>query len=138
MSVEENKAVVRRIIDELWNKGDFSVVPELISPDFIYHIPVGELKGHDGFIQWVTIWRTACPDFHMTVDEMVGEGDTVVARLSWTGTFTGKFMDYEPTGNKIYMTEAWFMRFKDGKELGPVPFANLRSLFQQMGINPTD
>ena len=138
MSVEENKEVVRRIIGELWNKGDFSVVPELISPDFVYNIPAGDLIGHDGFIQWVTIWRTACPDFKMSIDEMVGEGDTVVARLSWTGTFIGKFMDYEPTGNIINMTEAWFMRFKDGKDLGPAPFANLLSLFQQMGINFTN
>jgi steroid delta-isomerase-like uncharacterized protein len=136
MGIEENKVNIRRQVEEFWNKGDFSSVPELISPDFVYPIPNGELKGHDGFKQWVKIWHTACPDFHMTINKIVGEDDTVVVSLSWTGTFTGKFMDYEPTGNKIIMTEAWFIHFKDGKDTGPTPFANLLSLFQQMGIYP--
>ena len=136
MSVEENKANVRRQVEEFWNQGNFTSVPELISPDFVYHIPRGDLKGQDGFKQWVNIWHTACPDFHMEIDEIVGEGDTVAVRLTWTGTFTGKFMDFEPTGNRITMKESWFFRFKDGKDLGPLPFGNMRSLFQQMGINP--
>ena len=94
MGVEENKANIRRQVEEFWNKGDFSSVPELISPDFIYPIPTEELIGHAGFKQWVKIWHTACPDFHMTINEMVGEDDTVVVNLSWTGTFTGKFIAF--------------------------------------------
>ena len=138
MSVEENKANIRRQVEECWNKGDFSAVPELISSDFIYHTPVGDLKGHDGFKQLIMIWRTACPDIQVKIDEMVGEGDTVAVRLSWEGTFTGKFQDYEPTGNKVKMKESFFYHFKDGKDLGPLVYANHLSLIQQMGVDITN
>ena len=134
MSVEENKAVVRRQIEEAWNRGDFSGVPEYISPEFVYHSPEGDLKSHEGFKKWVTIWRTSCPDFHMEINEMVGEGDTVAVRLSWAGTFTGKFQDNEPTGKKIGLREAWFFHFKDGKDMGPIPHGNLNAVLEQMGI----
>jgi len=96
------------------------------------------LKGHDGFKQLITIWRTACPDIQVTIDEMVGEGDTVAVRLSWEGTFTGKFQNYEPTGNKVKMKESFFYHFKDGKDLGPLVFANHLSLIQQMGVDITN
>jgi predicted ester cyclase len=138
MGIEENKANIRRQVEECWNKGELSSVHELISPAFVYHTPKGDLKGQDGFKEWVNIWRTACPDFNMTIDEMVGEGNTVAVRLSWTGTFTGKFLEYEPTGNKVSMKEAWFYHFKDGKDLGPIPFANILSLIHQMGIDITN
>ena len=55
MPVEENKAVVRREVEEAWNRGDFSGVPEMISPDFIYRTPEGDVKGEDGFKRWVSI-----------------------------------------------------------------------------------
>ncbi len=133
MSLEQNKAVIRREIDEAWNRGDFSAVPEMISPDFVYRIPAGDLKGHEGFIRWVSIWRTACPDFHMEIQEMVGEGETVAARLSWSGTFTGDFQGSRPNGKKIGLREAWFFRFKDGKDVGPIPYGNVDSVLRQMG-----
>ena len=135
MGIEENKENVRRQIEEFWNRGDFSAVPELISPEFNYHTPIGDLLGYDGFKQWVDIWRTACPDFHMTIDEIVGEDETVAVRLAWTGTFTGRLLEYEPTGNKVNMNEAWFYHFKDGKDLGPLPYGNPDSAFVQMGID---
>ena len=138
MGIEENKANIRRQVQECWNKGNFSAVTELISPDFLYHTPMGDLIGHEGFIQLVTIWRTACPDIEVTINELVGEGDSVAVRLSWEGTFTGKFQDSEPTGNKVKMEESFYHHFKEGKDLGPIVYANHLSLFQQMGINPTN
>lgn len=136
MGVEENKENIRRQVEECWNKGDLSGVSELISPNYVYHALRRDRKGHDGFKEWVTVWRTACPDYHMTIDEIVGEDDAVSVRLSWTATFTGDFMDIPPTGNKISMTEARFYHFKDGKDLGPSLYGNWPSLFQQMGIPP--
>ena len=136
MSIEQNKTVIRREVEEAWNRGDFSGVPEMISPGFVYHTPEGDLKGQDGFKRWVSIWRTACPDFHMEVVEIVGEGNTVAARLKWSGTFTGKFQGYQPTGKKIGAREAWFFYFRNGKDLGPVPYGNLNAVLQEMGIEP--
>ena len=137
MGVEENKANIRQQMEECWNKGDFTSVPELISPDFVYHAPQKDVTGLEGFKQWVTVWRTAFPDFHMTVHEIVGEEDTVAVRLTWEGTFTGKFEHHEPTGNKVSMNESWFYHFKDGKDIGPLPYGNMLSLIQQMDIDVT-
>ena len=136
MGIEENKAAIRQEVDEAWNKGEYSEVISMISPEYIYHSPTGrDLKGHDGFRQIFSIWRTACPDLHAEIREIVGEGDTVVVQLSWTGTFTGKFLDSEPTGNKIHMQEVWIHHFRDGKDAEATPFANLQSLANQTGID---
>ena len=135
---EKNKANIRQQIEECWNKGDFSSVHELVSPDFIYHTPKKDLHGTDGFKDWVNTWRTGFPDFHMTVEKMIAEEECVVVQLTWEGTFTGIFDGNQPTGNKVKMDELWLYRFQDGKDVGPLPYGNMLSLIQQMGINPTN
>ena len=137
MSVEQNKATLRRIVEEVFNKGDMSVVPELISPEYSYHNPMGmEFKGPDGFVQFVQMERNVFPDIHVTIDDMIGEGDKLAARLSFTGTFKGKFGDFEPTGNKVSHTAAYFYRYADGKEVEALPFTDMLPMYQQMGISP--
>lgn len=138
MGIEENKVNIKRQVEKCWNKGDFSGVTELISPEYVYHTPNGDLTGHEGFIQLITLWRTACPDIRVNIDEMIGEGDAVAVRLSWKGTFTGKFQDYEPTGNPIKMEESFYHHFKEGKDLGPIAYANHLSLIKQMGVDITN
>ncbi len=136
MGIEENKAVIIQEVADAWNKGEYSEVIRMISPEYTYHSPTGrDFKGHDGFRQIFSIWRTACPDLHAEIKEIIGEGNTVVVHISWTGTFTGKFLDFEPTGNKIRMEEVWIHHFKDGKDVEGTPYANLKSLASQMGID---
>ena len=136
MSVEENKVTLRRVIEEVWNNGDLSVVPELISPDYPLPYPLeGESKGPEGFKKMVTMYRTAIPDCHYTIDEIVGEGDTLVARLSWSGTLTGKLGDTEPTGKSFNITGAIFYRYINGKCAGARTFWNMLSMSQQLGIS---
>jgi predicted ester cyclase len=65
--------------------------------------------------------RAAFPDIHMKIDDMVAEGDKVAVRLTFRGTFKGKFGDLEPTGKQITVTAAYFYRFKDGKEMEVTP-----------------
>ena len=76
MSVEQNKATLRRMYEEVYNKGDLSLAPQLIAAD--YHF--GDLKGPDGWKQAVTNWRSAFPDVHFTVDHAVGEEDWIAYR----------------------------------------------------------
>ena len=75
MSVEENKASVRRVYEEVWNKGNMEIVPELVSPDYYFRNVQGEFKGHEGYIQMVKSIRDAFPDVHYTIDDVMGEGD---------------------------------------------------------------
>jgi len=134
MSEEGNKATIRRVFEEVFNKGNLAIIPELISPDYIYHSPFGDFKGVEGFKQFVTMTRQAFPDVKMKIDDMLAEGDKLAVRLSWGGTFKGKFGDIEPTGHNINMTAAYFYRYKNGKEVEAIPFTDMLSLYQQMGV----
>ena len=134
MSVEQNKATLRRVFEEVWNKENLDLIPELVSPDYVHRGPRGESRGHEGYRQMVTSARSSMPDLHYTIEDVVGEGDTLAARLSWTGTFMGKVGDIEVTGKKVNMTQALFNRYVDGKCVEAIPFMNMAILLQQLGI----
>ena len=128
MSVEENKAVVRRLVDEVWNKGNLAVVPEVIASDYVYVDPMGrEFRGPEGVTQVVIAQRTRLPDLHVTIDDMVGEGDVLAVRSTWRGTFRGR---------QGHIPCAMFYRFKDGKEVEALEFINMLDLYKQMGVPP--
>jgi len=82
MSTEENKAVIRRVIEEVWNKGNLAVADEVIANNYVFDAAGQEFKGPEGLKQAVTIYRTAFPDFHITIDDMVAEGDKVASRFT--------------------------------------------------------
>jgi len=132
MSVEQNKAALRRIYEELYNNKDISRVPELVAPDYYF----GNNKGHDGYRQILANWHTAFPDVHFTVDQVVGEGDWLAYRISVGGTFKGKFRGFEPTGKTFKLTGAFFSQFKDGKLFTSFGFADNLGLYQQLGVKP--
>jgi NAD(P)-dependent dehydrogenase (short-subunit alcohol dehydrogenase family) len=93
VSVEQNKATERRLYDEVWNKGNMSVVPQLVSAEYLYRGPEGDFKGPDGYVAMVTGMRAVLPDLHFTIDDMVGEGDKLAYRITGHGTYTGKLGD---------------------------------------------
>jgi steroid delta-isomerase-like uncharacterized protein len=134
MSTSKNKAVIRRHVEEVFNKGKLAVADEIISPDYVYHGPVGEFKGPEGFKQMVAGGLKAFPDLHYTIDDMVAEGDTVAVRYTMTGTFKGELMGIPPTGKRVNMTEAFFYRFKNGKEVEALPFSDMITFYRQLGI----
>ena len=137
MSVEENKAVVRRYLEEVFHNGNLEVIDECISEDWVYHGPEGfKTIGPEGFRQMVLMWRTAFPDIHYNIEEMIGEGDRLVVRCTMTATFKGPLMGIPPTGKRIGIPIVYFYRFKDGRELEATPFLDLHSFYAQMGIDP--
>jgi steroid delta-isomerase-like uncharacterized protein len=134
MSVENNKANERRLFDEVWNKGNVSLIPELVSPDFFHRNPQRDYKGHDGYKEMVLSQRTTMPDYHVTIDEMVGEGDKVVYRITATGTYKGKWQDVDMTGKKFRWTQALFTTYKGGKVAVAVNMMDSLPFYQQAGI----
>ena len=136
MSAEENKNTMRRLVEEVFNKRDFSVIPEVISPDFAFMAFFGDFRGQEGFRQMCDAQNAAFPDLHYTIDEMIGEGDKLACRLTWSGTFKGRFGGMEPTGQYVTMSEAVFSTFKGGKETGPITFMDNLEFFQKAGITP--
>ena len=132
MFVEENKAIMSLIIEEGFNKGDLSIINKYTSSDYI--LGNHESKGPEGIKQTINIQRTAFPDFHQKLDDIVAEGDTVAHRCTWTGTFKGKLGEIPPTGKQFNIQLAGFTRFANGKQVQGWIYINLLSLYQQLGI----
>ena len=115
MSLEENKKSLYRCFDNLWNKRDLSVLPEVISAEYAGHSAQGEVRGLDGFENMIQSYYTAMPDMHFTVEDVFGEGDRLAAFMTLTGTNTGKIGDTEPTGEPVNIQMLLINRYIDGK-----------------------
>ena len=95
---EENKAVLRRFYDEFFNEGNLDVADEIIAPDCpLYFGSMFMGTGPDAFKQTRTMMYAGFPDLHLTIEEMVAEGEKVAERLSARGTHEGEFMNVAPT-----------------------------------------
>ena len=137
MTTEENKAIGSRIIEEVWNKGDLAAVDELVSPNHIYHFPGREdIKGPEGLKQFATMARTAFPDLHITIDDMIAEGDKVACRFTWRGTHKGEMMGIAPTGKQVTVTGIVISHFVGGKEVEVWESTDSLGMFQQLGVVP--
>ena len=138
MSTEENKAILRRGYEEIHNKGNLAAIDELIASDYVEYSPAapGLPLGLEGVKQTFTMFRTAFPDFHVTVEDMVAEGDKVVARLTMSGTHKGEFMGTSPTGKQITVAVIDIMRFADGKAVEHWNIVDNLSIMQQLGVVP--
>ena len=137
MSVEENKAMVRRVFEEAFNKGDMSIVDEIISPNYVYHGPMGmEFKGSEGLKQMLTIYHTAFPDIQATIEDIFAEGDMVAVRSTMSGTFKGEMMGIAPTGKNLTITGIVISHFVGGKEVEAWGSMDTLAMFQQLGVTP--
>lgn len=115
MSVEENKAVVRRFYNELWNAWGLELVDELVAHRMRFRGSLGSvLEGRAEFRRYVESIRVAFPDWHNRIDELLGTGDRVVARLTWSGTHRGSLGDLEPTGARVEYVGAAFFHLSRG------------------------
>src|SRR3989442_8708075 len=91
-AADSAKAVVRRAVEEIWNRQNPAAADELIAADFVDHTPLpGQLPGRDGFKQVLRTIRTAFPDATETIEDLVAEGDRVVARVVIEGAHSGPF-----------------------------------------------
>ena len=137
MSTEERKAMIRRVMDEVLNKGNIAVVDEIMAPDYVFHAADGtQINGLEAFKQFVSMICGAFPDIHYNVDDAACDGDIVAIRTNFTGTNTGSLRGMPPTGKKVTMQEALFYRFEGNKSVEEWQFMNQLTLLQQLGIIP--
>ena len=136
MSAEENKAKIRRIYEEVFHKGNMAVADEIIAPNYVLHVSGQEFKGPEGFKQFAAMFRTAFPDIHITVEDMVAEGDEVSHRISTRGTHKGELMGIAPTGKQIATTGIVISRFAGDKEAEVWASLDMLGMLQQMGVAP--
>lgn len=137
MSTEELKSIARRYIEEVWNQGNLSLIDELFTPDYINHSPsIGQTAGPDGLKQLIASFRTAAPDLHVTVDDMLAEDDRVMTRWTAKGTHLGVLMGVPPTGNVVLVTSTVIDRVVDGRIVEHWASRDDLGLFQQLGLIP--
>ena len=139
MSTEENKAVVRRELEDLYNEGgNLDAAEEIYAPDFVGHEPtVGDIRGVQGAKQFAATMRLAFPDLSCTVEDQVAEGDKVVTRWSARGTHQGETEDLGPaTGNRMEITGVSIERFSGGKVAESWDNYDALGMMQQLGFVP--
>jgi steroid delta-isomerase-like uncharacterized protein len=135
---ESNKNVVRRLFEEVWNKGNLQVTDELFTPNYVHHDSstpdVG--RGPESEKKRATLYRTAFPDIRLTIDDIIAEGETVVARWSCRGTHKGDLSGIPPTGKQVNITGVSIARFANGKMAEGWVNWDALALMQQLGVVP--
>ncbi len=133
----ENKAIVRRYVEEVLNKKNLALIDELFASTFIDHdTSMPEAKGPAGIKRVAAMVHASFPDLHFTVEDMVAEGDKVVYRYTVRGTHLGDFMGIAPTGKQFAVTGIHIYRVADGKLQEEWENWDMLGLMRQLGVLP--
>jgi steroid delta-isomerase-like uncharacterized protein len=134
----ENKSLARRAMEELWTKGDLTVIDQLYSDDCVFH-DLGspeDIHGRDGLKQYARMYRTACPDLQCTVEEVMADGDKVALRWVSRGTHQGDLMGIAPTGKQVTFRGIQMQRISEGKIEEEWAGFNTLGALQEIGAVP--
>ena len=135
---EQNKAVIRRLVKELWNEGNAAVFDEVFAPNFVDHTaPPGSSPDREGLKQLVTVFGAAFSNTSTTVDQLIAEGDKVAWRWTFRGTHTGPFMGIPATGKVITLTGITIDRVVGDQIVERWNQADFAGMMQQLSDAPT-
>lgn len=136
MSVEENKALVERWNEEIWNKGNVAAADELLTADFVFNYPFPGLEPNlEGYKQTVGGFHAVFQNMKITVNDTIAEGDKVVLRWSGQSTHAGEFMGIPPTGKEVVTTGITICRVEGGKIAEEWTEMDMLSMMQQLGAS---
>jgi predicted ester cyclase len=114
--LDQNKALTRRVLDEMFEKGNLDAADELVHPEFVNHeAPPGSPQGPDGLKQTVEWLRGLWGPMRFDVEDQIGEGDKVVARVIMHGRQVGEFLGQPPSGKEFATKQIHIWRVEDGK-----------------------
>ena len=134
--LEQNKAIYRRFLQEVFNEGRLDKL-ELLSPSYVFHdAPPGTPKGPEAIKQVVTMFRGAFPDLKITIEEMVAEGDKVCARATTRGTHQGPIFGIPATEKAVTMTGLTMVTITDGRLVESWVKNDVMGLMKQLGAGP--
>ncbi len=138
MSVEKNKALLRRYVEEVLNKGNVDAVNKFFATNCVDHTaPPGTPPGASGIKQLLTVTLEALSNLHVTIEDMIAEGDKVVSRITGRGAHTTKFMGVAPTGKELTIMQISIDRIAGGKIVEHWGLADQMALMQQLGVVPS-
>ena len=134
---EDNKALNRRFVEEVINQGNTDAIDELIDPGVVDHAaPPGFPTGREGAKQFAAMMRSAFPNLHLTMEDMIAEGEKVVMRSTWSGTHEGEFMGIPATGRQVTVSAIDITRVADGRMVEHWEQFDALGLMQQLGVVP--
>jgi steroid delta-isomerase-like uncharacterized protein len=137
MAIADNKNVIRKFIDLVLNEGSFEQLDELVLEDFVELDPLpGQSQGREGLRQVLQQMRGAFPDMHWVIEEMLGEGEKVCTRFTWTGTQRGPFLGVPATGRRVNVKGVVIDRLSSGKMADSRILMDSLGMMQQLGALP--
>ncbi len=136
MTIEENKAIMCRLLDEIVNHGNSAIADELVASDGdeseARH--TGATSYRTGVKRYFIMLRTAFPDLKVTIEEQVAEEDKVVHLTRWQGTHQGDYYDIPATGKHVSFAEIVIGYLRDGMVTKHIAIADQLDIMQQLGI----
>ncbi len=135
---ERNNLLVQRAVEDVWNKGNYSTLDQLVARDIVIHssTPGEDIHGQDGVKQFYTALRSAFPDIRFTIDDQFAHGDKVVTRWSAHATHLGPFQEIPPTGRQVRLSGIDIDRIADGVVAECWPVMDELGLLLQLGLMP--
>ncbi len=131
---EDNKDLARRSWELLEN---LDILDEVYAPDVVWHEPDQDIQGLEEARQFVNMYKTAFPDLHATVEDVIAEGDKVVTRYTVRGTHQGEIEEFgPPTGRQVEIKGITIHRIESGKIVEEWERYDNLSVMQQLGLVP--
>ena len=134
----QNATLLRRAVEEIWNRGDYAAIDELIAVDYLGHAstPGDETHGREGYTRFYTSLREAFPDIAFAIEDQIVDGDRVVTRWTAHATHTGEFLGIPPTGRQGSVTGITIDRIANGMIVECWTNADELGLLHQLGVVP--
>ncbi|MGO8947523.1 MAG: ester cyclase [Ktedonobacterales bacterium] len=134
MSTEDNKAIVRLYLEEAWNQRNLGIFDELMDSNYARYLSGQPLPlDREGAKQRIASFHQALPDLHLTIEDLVAEGDKVAFRVTIRGTQEGPFMGVTPTGRQVTFSAVDIVRLAGGKIVEHWGQMDTFGLLQQLG-----
>lgn len=137
MSVESNKKIVRRLVEEVINGGNLEAFEELVAADYVDLSEESDPVGRDEYRNLVRDTRVALADLHMIIEGEVAEGDTVAIRFRATARHAGLFLGVAPTGRKLAWGGMGWLRVRNGQVIERRNVTDVHGILQQL-TEPAD
>jgi steroid delta-isomerase-like uncharacterized protein len=138
MSTDQNKVLTRRVVEQLWNKGDLAAIDQMFTPDLVIHDPANpRVKTRRDYEHMLMTYRRAIPDLRVVIEEQIAERDLVMTWWGAQGTHTGPLAGYPPTGKALRFTGITIDLIRNGQIAESRICWDALGFFQQLGIVPS-
>jgi steroid delta-isomerase-like uncharacterized protein len=131
---QQNEAIVRRLIEEGWNRGNLAIVDDCLATGYTQEGPLETVRGPQGEKAMIAKYRNAFPDCKVEIDEMFSAGDRVVARFTYSGTHRGDFEGIAPTGRSVQGKGIDVVQLLDGRIVASYSQWDALGLLRQLGV----